>query len=49
MKLPKSLGVIVLSIWLILSGLSGFVHLGDLGQLLNVLAIAAGGLLLLRR
>ena len=49
MRLPKSLGVIALSIWLILSGLAGFVNLGNLGQLLDVLAIAAGVLLLMKR
>ncbi len=49
MKLPKNLGLMLLSIWLILIGLSGFVNLGDLRRLLDILAIAAGVLLLLRR
>jgi len=49
MKLPKNLGMMLLSIWLILIGLSGFVNLGDLRRLLDILAIAAGVLLLLRR
>ena len=49
MKLPKNLGMLLLSIWLILIGLSGFVNLGDLRRLLDILAIAAGVLLLLRR
>ena len=49
MKLPKNLGLTVLSIWLILIGLSAFVNLGELTKLLSVLAIAAGVLLLLRR
>ena len=49
MKLPKNLGLTLLSIWLILIGLSGFVNLGDLKILLDILAIAAGVLLLLRR
>ncbi len=49
MKLPKNLGLTLLSIWLILIGLSAFVNLGELSKLLSVLAIAAGVLLLLRR
>ncbi len=49
MKLPKNLGLTLLSIWLILIDLSGFVNLGDLRRLLDILAIAAGVLLLLRR
>ncbi len=49
MKLPKNLGLLLLAIWLILVGLSGFVNLGELAKLLDILAIAAGVLLLLRR
>jgi hypothetical protein len=49
MKLPKNLGMLLLAIWLILTGLAGFVSLGGLGVILNLLAIAAGILLLLRR
>ncbi len=49
MKLPKNLGLLLLAIWLILVGLSGFVNLGDIAKLLNILAIAAGVLLLIRR
>jgi uncharacterized membrane protein len=49
MKLPKNLGLTLLSIWLILIGLSAFVNLGEFTKLLNVLAIAAGAVLLLRR
>ncbi len=49
MKLPRNLGLLLLAIWLILVGLSGFVNLGDIAKLLNILAIAAGVLLLLRR
>ena len=49
MKLPKNLGLTLLSIWLILIGLSGFVNLGDVRRLVDILAIAAGVLLLLRR
>ncbi|MDY6981191.1 MAG: hypothetical protein SV201_15055 [Pseudomonadota bacterium] len=49
MLLPRHVGTLVLAIWLILTGLSAFVNLGDLRKLLDVLAIAAGVLLLLSR
>ena len=49
MRLPRNLGIVLLAIWLILIGLSGFINFGSIGQLLNILAIAAGGLLLLSR
>ncbi len=49
MKLNRNLGMLLLAIWLILVGLAGFVNLGDLAKLLDILAIAAGVLLLLRR
>jgi hypothetical protein len=49
MKLPKNLGTLLLAIWLILIGLSAFVNLGDVRRLLDILAIAAGVLLLLGR
>ncbi len=50
MKLPKNLGILLLAIWLILTGLTGFgLSLGNLRILLDLLAIAAGILLLLRR
>jgi hypothetical protein len=53
MKMPKSLGMILVAVWLILYGVLtapflkfGFAYSGDL---LAVLAVAAGVLLLLRR
>ncbi len=49
MKLPKNLSVILLGIWLILVGLSAFVNLGNIKNLVDILAIAAGVLMLLRR
>lgn len=50
MKLPKNLGGLLLAIWLILFGLTGLgLNLGSLRPLLDVLAIAAGVLILLRR
>lgn len=44
-----SLGMILLAIWLILTGLSGFVSLGNLGTILSLLALLAGILLLVGR
>ncbi len=49
MRLPRNLGTLLLAIWLILIGLSGFISLGDLNKVLDILAIAAGVLLLLSR
>ncbi len=49
MKLPKNLGLLLLAIWLILIGLASFVNLGDIRKFVDILAIAAGVLLLLRR
>lgn len=49
MLLPRHLGMIVLAIWLILTGLAAFVNLGDLRKLLDIGAIVAGVLLLLSR
>jgi len=48
MKLSR-IGMILLSIWLILFGLSGFLNIGDLKMILDVLAIIAGILILLGR
>ena len=51
MKIPKNLGMLLLSIWLILMGALPLldVSLGKFSVLLHVLAIAAGVLLLLGR
>ncbi len=49
MKLPKNLGLILLSVWLILVGLAAFVNLGDIRRFVDILAIAAGVLLLMGR
>ena len=48
MKLSR-IGMILLAIWLILFGLSGFLNIGDLKIILNVIAIIAGVLILLGR
>ena len=47
--MPRKLGLATLAIWLVLFGLSGFINLGDLQKILNLLAIAAGVLILLSR
>jgi hypothetical protein len=53
MKIPKNLGMLLLAIWLILYGLltAPFlsVHFSHSGDLLAVLAVAAGVLLLIQR
>lgn len=43
------LGTIVLAIWLILIGVSGFINIGELRQILDVLAVVAGILILIAR
>jgi hypothetical protein len=53
MKVPKNLGMLLLAVWLILYGLltAQFlnVHFAYSGDILAVLAIAAGVLLLMQR
>jgi hypothetical protein len=50
MRLTQSVGMILLAIWLILTGLIPFVAaLSGLGLVLSILAIAAGVLILLGR
>ncbi len=49
MKLPKNLGMLLLSAWLVVTGLTAFITIGSLGLLLPLLAIAAGVLLFLGR
>ena len=51
MKLTKNLGMLLLGIWLILSGLIPLLHLSfsALGLLMAILAVAAGVLILLGR
>ncbi|MCW5875397.1 MAG: hypothetical protein KIS85_00825 [Anaerolineales bacterium] len=43
----RNLGFTLLAIWLILVGVAEFVSLGSIAGLLNVLALAAGVLILL--
>ncbi len=50
MRLPKNLGLLLLGIYLILVGISAFVAgLGQLGQLVPIVALIAGILILLGR
>jgi len=51
MKITKNIGMLLLGIWLILTGLIPLLHLSfsALGTVMAVLAIAAGTLLLLGR
>ena len=47
----KNLGMLLLAVWLILYGLTAFIHIGfvDMGYVLSALAIAAGVLILIGR
>ena len=50
MKITKNIGFLLLSIWLILTGLTAFVPtIAGLGLILAILAIAAGVFILLGR
>lgn len=49
MKFNKNIGFLLLAIWLILSGLSAFISMGNLAVILAILAIAAGVFILLNR
>jgi len=49
MNFTKNIGFLLLSIWLILTGLSAFVSMGGLGPVLAILAIAAGIFILIGR
>jgi len=50
MRLTKNLGLLVLGVWLIATGLTAFIPaINGLGLLLSILAIAAGVLILLGR
>jgi hypothetical protein len=49
MRRQRNLGMLVLAIWLILVGLRAFINVGDLGRFLDLLAVAAGVLILMGR
>jgi hypothetical protein len=45
----KNIGMLLLAIWLILSGLAAFIPMGGLGVILALLAIVAGVFILIGR
>jgi hypothetical protein len=51
MRITRRLGILLLAIWLILTGLIGLLglHFAGLGTIMAILALAAGILLLLER
>jgi hypothetical protein len=52
MKITKNLGMLLLSIWLIVSGLAGIIpalYFNGLSTILAILAVAAGVFILLDR
>lgn len=49
MTFNKNLGMLLLAIWLILTGITQFVTLGDIGLIMNILALAAGVLIIINR
>ena len=49
MRLSPPLVSLLLALWLILIGLSGFINLGDLRKGLDILALVAGILMLVSR
>ena len=50
MKFTRNIGMLLLAIWLILTGLTAFVPaIGGLGIILSLLAIAAGIFILIGR
>jgi hypothetical protein len=49
MNFNRNIGFLLLAIWLILTGLSAFVSMGNLAVLLAILALAAGVFILINR
>jgi hypothetical protein len=49
MRFNNNIGFVLLAIWLILVGIAEFVSLGNIGSIMNILALAAGVLILLGR
>ncbi|HET7010069.1 MAG TPA: hypothetical protein VFI11_04785 [Anaerolineales bacterium] len=49
MNITRNIGMLLLAIWLILTGLSAFLSFGALSVILALLAIAAGIFILLGR
>ncbi len=49
MKFTKNIGMLLLAIWLILTGLAAFIPGLSLGIIMAILAIAAGAFILIGR
>lgn len=49
MRITRNIGFLLLSIWLILTGLTAFVPMAGIAPILAVLAIAAGIFILIGR
>jgi hypothetical protein len=49
MSFNRSIGFLLLGIWLILVGIQQFISLGDLGLVMNILALASGILIIINR
>ena len=50
MKIAKNLGMLLLAIWLIITGLSAFIGaLSGLGTIMSIVAVIAGILILIDR
>ncbi len=49
MNITRNIGMLLLSIWLILTGLSAFVSMAGLAPILAILAILAGIFILIGR
>ena len=49
MSFNRNIGLLLLGIWLVLVGIQQFVSLGDLSAILNILALAAGVLIIINR
>ena len=49
MKITRNIGMLLLAIWLILTGLTAFIPIGGLGIVLAILAIVAGVFILIGR
>jgi len=50
MKLTKNLGMLLLAVWLIVTGLVPLLHIvANIGVAMSVLAVAAGALILIGR
>lgn len=49
MNFNRNIGLLLLGIWLVLVGIQQFISLGDIGAIMNILALAAGVLIIINR